>query len=83
MIVRIKKKLKSITLFFYKNLVYKNIKASKCLKIKNILRTHEAFKLKENFFAIYNILKILRKCLNSNRITTIFYHIYCKYHKYL
>ena len=33
------------TLFiFYKNLVYKNIKASNCPKIKNILRTYEGFK---------------------------------------
>ena len=33
------------TLFiFYKNLVYKNIKASNGPKIKNILRTYEGFK---------------------------------------
>jgi hypothetical protein len=30
--------------FFYKNLVYKNIKASNGPKIKNILRTYEGFK---------------------------------------
>ena len=29
--------------FFYKNLVYKNIKASNSPKIKNILRTYEGF----------------------------------------
>ena len=30
--------------FFYKNLIYKNIKASNCPKIKNISRTYEGFK---------------------------------------
>ena len=34
----IKKIKKHNTLFFYKNLVFKNIKASKCPKIKNIWR---------------------------------------------
>ena len=33
-----------IHFFFNKNLVYKNIKASNSLKIKNILRTYEGFK---------------------------------------
>ena len=29
--------LKTIFFFFYKNLVYKNVKASKCPKIKNVV----------------------------------------------
>ena len=37
--------------FFYKNLVYKNIKASNGPKIKNILRTYEGFKSWEKNFA--------------------------------
>ena len=37
---------------FYKSLVYKNIKALKCPKIKNILRTYEAFNLEKKFLGI-------------------------------
>ena len=33
-----------IHFFFYKNLVYKNVKASNGPKIKNILRTYKGFK---------------------------------------
>ena len=35
--------------FFYKNLVYQNIKASNGLKIKNILRIYEGFKSRKKF----------------------------------
>ena len=37
--------------FFYKNPVYKNIKASNGPKIKNILRTYEGFNSCEKIFA--------------------------------
>ena len=43
------------TLFFYKNLVYKNVKASNSPKIKNILRTYKGFKFWEKDFAYYDI----------------------------
>ena len=39
----ISNQLVSTFFFLYKNLVYKNIKASNCPKIKNILRTYEGF----------------------------------------
>ena len=60
--------------FFYKNLVYKNIKASKCPKIKNILRTYEGFKFGEKFFAIGNTSEILRKCLNFEKMPEFYYN---------
>ena len=41
--------------FFYKNLVYKDIKASNSPKFKNISRTDECFKSWEKNFAWGNI----------------------------
>ena len=43
------------TLFYYKNLVYKNTNASNSPKIKNILRTYKGFKSLEKNFAYNNI----------------------------
>ena len=43
--------------FFFKNLVYKNIKASNGPKIKNILETYEGFNLVEIFFLLMVVLK--------------------------
>ena len=50
------------TLFFNKNLVYKNIKASNGPKIKNILNTYEGFIFEEKNIANASTLKILIKC---------------------
>ena len=61
------------TFFFYKNLVYKNIKASNSLKIKNILRTYKGFKSWEKNFAYDEIEKIFKKPLNFSIIKIIFY----------
>ena len=49
------------TLFFYKNIVNKNIQASNSPKIKNILRTYKGFKSWEKKFADNDIEKTLRK----------------------
>ena len=51
------KSLIKYTLFFYKNLVYKNTKASNGFKIKNILRTYEGFISWEKNFASGDIKK--------------------------
>ena len=49
------------TLFFYKNLVYKNIKASNGPKIKNILRKYKGFISGDKNFAQGKTKKNIKK----------------------